>query len=522
MSTETEVPPKPNHGVTTPRITSEILESTVKHISSFASSPEMKIASTIIHEIKNQRDQIKTKQDELSEVRKILAEKEKHQTIAMDQWLIELQKEKTKSKNAEAELKLLRGSIAEKDSKLAEAAQKIKNIEEETKNARSEHLSEKSKVTQLCGEITSLQKKLKEKDTIIDKLQAAESGMKDSLSSEKSKNTKLEKELSSSKKITQESQTKLQKLEDYGFRGHQMNEDSMINGFSNLWNYATEQMYRIMMQDIDSAVLSNKTSFESLRKGGDISIRHVPLPPSNSSAAKGIRLAVILTILSKEIDKHIFQPNYLVPEDAQLRVTMSQLAGTDGDKESFCRSMLLSIDEKAQQESLQFRIQSIVGKVSSCVHNLLSGAQYNELRESIASVVQRAIDVWLPIQRAQQKYEPDFDPLDWDDNEWAMFNLPGENTEKNTIAHSIASDTLLTIFPRISQVKDQRRYPLTFVTQLTRSHPLYIQAEQEINGKPDSPTIGRMASNGTRRKSIAANTSRPNGNGLFKQKANGV
>ncbi|KAJ5951300.1 uncharacterized protein N7479_009713 [Penicillium vulpinum] len=493
MSTETEVPPKPNHGVTTPRITSEILESTVKHISSFASSPEMKIASTIIHEIKNQRDQIKTKQDELSEVRKILAEKEKHQTIAMDQWLIELQKEKTKSKNAEAELKLLRGSIAEKDSKLAEAAQKIKNIEEETKNARSEHLSEKSKVTQLCGEITSLQKKLKEKDTIIDKLQAAESGMKDSLSSEKSKNTKLEKELSSSKKITQESQTKLQKLEDYGFRGHQMNEDSII---------------KLHLKAFERVAISRF----------DMSL----YPPSNSSAAKGIRLAVILTILSKEIDKHIFQPNYLVPEDAQLRVTMSQLAGTDGDKESFCRSMLLSIDEKAQQESLQFRIQSIVGKVSSCVHNLLSGAQYNELRESIASVVQRAIDVWLPIQRAQQKYEPDFDPLDWDDNEWAMFNLPGENTEKNTIAHSIASDTLLTIFPRISQVKDQRRYPLTFVTQLTRSHPLYIQAEQEINGKPDSPTIGRMASNGTRRKSIAANTSRPNGNGLFKQKANGV
>lgn len=259
---------------------------------------------------------------------------------------------------------------------------------------------------------------------------------------------------------------------------------------------------------------------ESLRKG-EVSIRHVPMPLSNSPAAKAMRLAVILSILSKEIDKYIFQPNYLVPEDAQLRNTMSHLAETDGDKESFCRSMLLSIDQQDQQEILQLRIQSVVRKVSRCVQDLLSHEQFNEFQQSVANIVQKATDIWLPIQRAQQKYESDFDPLDWNDNEWVIFNLPGENTEKNTTAHGIASDTLLTIFPRISQVKDDRRHPLTFVTQLTKSHPLCIQAEQEINRKPNSPTIGRMSSNGTRRRSIVAN-GRPNEIGFLEKKANGV
>jgi hypothetical protein len=245
------------------------------------------------------------------------------------------------------------------------------------------------------------------------------------------------------------------------------------------------------------------------------------MPLSNSSAAKAMRLAVILAILSKEIDKHIFQPNYLVPEDAQLRNIMSHLAETDGDKESFCRSMLLSIDQQSQQETLQLRIQTLVRKVSSCVHDFLSDQQFNEFRQSVANIVQKAIDIWLPIQRSQQKYESDFDPVDWNDNEWAIFNLPGENTEKNTTAHGTASDTLLTIFPRISQVKDNRRHPLTFVTQLTKSHPLCIQAEQEINKKPNSPTIGRMSLNGTRRKSIVANA-RPNEDGFLEKKANGA
>jgi hypothetical protein len=233
-----------------------------------------------------------------------------------------------------------------------------------------------------------------------------------------------------------------------------------------------------------------------------------------------MRLAVILAVLSREIDKCIFQPNYLVPEDAQMRNIMSHLAETDSDKEFFCRSMLLSIDQQSQQETLQLRIQTVVRKVSSCARDWLSDAQHHEFQQRVASIVQRAIDIWLPIQRAQQKYESDFDPVDWNDIEWTIFNLPGENTEKNTTAHNIASDTILTIFPRLSQVKDNERYPLTFVTQLTKSHPLCVQAEQEINRKANSPTIGRTFSNGTRRRSIVANSL--NGNGFLEKKTNGA
>ncbi|KAJ5372452.1 hypothetical protein N7517_004458 [Penicillium concentricum] len=520
MSTETRVPHAANQGVTAPPITSETLESTVRQICIFASRSEMKIASTIILEMQNQREQIKTKQDELSEVRKKLEDQKENQTIAMDQWSIGIQTQKSKIKAAEAQIQSLRESIAKKDNNLAESAQKIKNFAEETKKVQLEHLSEKTKVNQLSEEIISLRKKLIERNGIIDNLQTAELGMTKSLSSERKKNGELEKELISMKSVAQERDIRLQKLEGYGLRGHQMDEDSMIDGFSRLWNYATDQLYHIMMQNIDNAVLSNRTSLGCLGKG-DISIRDVPMPLSNSPAAKGMRLAVILAILSKEIDQHIFQPNYLVPEHAQLRNIMSHLAETDGDKEYFCRSMLLSIDEQSQQETLQHRIRTVVHKVSSCVHGLLSDAQYNEFRQSVANTVQKAIKIWLPIQRAQQKYESDFDPVDWNDNEWAIFNLPGEKTEKNTTAHGMASDTLLTIFPRISQVKDNRRHPLTFVTQLTKCHPLCIQAEQEINKKPNSPTIGRTSLNGTRRKSIVANA-HPNGNGFLEKKANGV
>lgn len=274
MSTETKVAHTPNQGATAPRITSDTLESTVRQICIFANSSEMKIASTIIHEIKNQREQIKTKQDELSEVRKKLEEQDKDRSIAMDQWFIGMQTEKSKFKEAEAQIESLHESIVKKDNKLAESAQKIKNIEEEKKKVQLEYLSVKTKANELSEDITLLQKKLKERDTTIDNLQTDKLSMTNSLSSEKNKNEKLEKELSSLKSIARESQIRLQKLEGYGFRGHQTDEDSMlviinwlfkytlltdcsrVDGFSSLWDYATNQMHHIMMQDIDSAALS--------------------------------------------------------------------------------------------------------------------------------------------------------------------------------------------------------------------------------------------------------------------------
>ena len=64
-----------------------------------------------------------------------------------------------------------------------------------------------------------------------------------------------------------------------------------------------------------------------------------------------------------------------------LKGKLEKLLGkTPGNKESFSRSMLLSIDQQSQQETHQLRIQSVVRKVSSCVHDLLSDTQYNEFR----------------------------------------------------------------------------------------------------------------------------------------------
>ncbi|KAL4974908.1 hypothetical protein BDW66DRAFT_152507 [Aspergillus desertorum] len=450
----------------------------MKRIISFASSSEAHTTTVIANEIDRLRGQVKEKEDELAKLRKMISQHEEHKTIAVNEMFTAMEKEKVEVRRLGAEIGSLKESITEKDKDLAEKSQQIKTLEGEVHTLQSARSQEAAKVAKAAQKISSLQAELEEKKKTIDKLKAAESSAKALLAGEKTKNAEAD-------------------------------------AFSDLWDYATAQMSAILAQDIHTAVLKDKLRWERFRKASETALpHHIPLLASNTPAAKGMRLAIILGILSREIDRCIFQPNYLFSEEAQLRDIqlrdiLSQLAMTDGAKESFCRAVLLSIGQNTQEDSLHSRVQSVVRKVSFYLCDLLSEAQYAEFRQNIENVVNRAVSVWLPIQRAEKRYEPDFDPLSWDDGEWRPFKFPGQETSLSSPENEIPSNNLLTIFPRISLVYDHCRHPLTFVIQLRKSHKLYIDAEREIT----SPTAGRrLLFTGTRRRAFAADASRPHAN----------
>lgn len=93
---------------------------------------------------------------------------------------------------------------------------------------------------------------------------------------------------------------------------------------------------------------------------------------SNSDAAKGMRLAVMLSILSRAIDKEIFQPAYFPSDTGHFRMSLNKLAKSDIEKEHFSRSVLLPIDRDGQEDELQSRAQTVVENVFHYLHELLS------------------------------------------------------------------------------------------------------------------------------------------------------
>lgn len=198
---------------------------------------------------------------------------------------------------------------------------------------------------------------------------------------------------------------------------------------------------------------------------------------------------MLLAILAREIDKYIFQPIYTTPADSHIRGALADLAATDSEKESFCRSILRSIDAQAQARVLQLSVQTIINNVLSYLNELLSEAQRRSLRSSLEKIVQRAVEVWKPIQQVKRKYEPDFEPPESDD-EWSPFIFPENDRAENQTKRE-QNQNALSIFPRICSIENDAITAYSGVTQLSISSQQFLAAKREMERESPSPSNGR-------------------------------
>ncbi|KAJ5169019.1 uncharacterized protein N7482_004613 [Penicillium canariense] len=512
MSVEAKSRPARQEGSSSPELYNDVLKNAVKHIAILASRKELQDTSHILDEIDQQKERIAVLEGELAKAQEEHETQEQHTRVTVSKMCTanhHLTAEKTE---AQAKITSLETSLAEKDTDLTKSAQLMEGLQSQINQLTSEKTEETAKVTRASREITSLQITIKEKDKLIDKMKGAGSNLKELLVSEKKKNDALEEEKKHLDEEAKKSRTQLQKLESFTIRFSEKNEESMIDAFSALWDYAADELYTILGQNLTLEALNDKEKWNKFRRESENAVRHhAPLLASNSVPAKGMRLAVILGILAREINKHIFQPNYLLSEDCQIRDILSQLASEDSEKESFCRAMLLSIETETQRSSVQSRVQAVVRKVASHLYELLSETQYSELRQVLAKIVERAIEIWIPIQHSKNKYESDFDPHEWGDQECRPFHFPTGNDAHSEIVSEVSVDNLLTVVPRISLLRDNHRYPRTWVIKLIKQERLCALAEQEMYQETTSPTKDKMVSNGARRQSIAKGTTHPNG-----------
>lgn len=204
-------------------------------------------------------------------------------------------------------------------------------------------------------------------------------------------------------------------------------------------------------------------------------------------------LAMILAMLSREIDRYIFQPAYIAGEDCPSRQSLANLAAVNTEKESFCRSILFSLDPESQSKRCQWRVQKIVQHVSSYLCALLSDEQHSRFCQSLENVAKKAVEVWHAIQHARRKYESGFEPADSDD-ETATFVFPGlESVDTPSNSQSQAQGSLI-IFPHIYAIEGNKKILYTPTWQLTSMHPQWVAAEQEVRQGPPSSAFERVVS----------------------------
>ncbi|KAJ5109506.1 hypothetical protein N7456_006181 [Penicillium angulare] len=448
------------------------LKNSLEHLSGFFSSPHAQNTKDLIDELDKQQHQ-------LSKMRKTLEEQAENHNITVRQISSTLQQEMTKASDAEKKMKSKCTALEEKKNVISEYARKCKKLEGEIQHLQSANSQSEGKLAQASQDVSSLKEKLKTKNAIIEKSKTIESDLRRDLLVEKEKTEGLQ-------KLVDDMQCKVAKMQGFSPRRQNMDEKTMMDSFDNLWEYAAARMSSILSHDLEPKALKDLSKWRIIGEESHRLAYHFPLPASNSSAAKAMRLVVILAVLSREIDKYIFQPAYLTPDDSNLRKTLSQLAGTDPEKETLYRSLTLSIDSKTQKGFLQSNVQTVVQKVSNCVFGLLSDSQYSEFREITKKIVKKAAEVWDPIQHSQRKYEPGFDLYD----EHMPFIFPGQEKGRNRKGINVDSKRdVLMIFPGISSIGLGPRQQQSYVISLSKLHPLYVLADQEASSVPPSPSI---------------------------------
>jgi len=98
-------------------------------------------------------------------------------------------------------------------------------------------------------------------------------------------------------------------------------------------------------QDLEEKVLADSSCWSNLR--GSEYLKHavqIPLPQSNSQAAKQMRIAAVIAVLSRSLHRHVFRPLYIFAEDADLTDVLRELECANPAQEMHARSTLLDQD----------------------------------------------------------------------------------------------------------------------------------------------------------------------------------
>lgn len=197
-----------------------------------------------------------------------------------------------------------------------------------------------------------------------------------------------------------------------------------------IWVSILELVEKHFSEDLEDSVLRDASCWTNLRSSEYLkhAVR-IPLPQSNSQAAKQMRIAAVLAVLSRALSKHIFRPVYLIENDVELAAVLRSLEAISPQQEYHARSTLLAVLPDREKRNAARRVKAVVREVSWLVQHLLSALQYEAFCTALLESCELACRQWNKIQHAAMKIEPYFGPP-FDDFDWQVLLLPEKFSEK--------------------------------------------------------------------------------------------
>ncbi|KAH7213727.1 hypothetical protein BKA60DRAFT_95119 [Fusarium oxysporum] len=191
---------------------------------------------------------------------------------------------------------------------------------------------------------------------------------------------------------------------------------------------------------LDEACLTDIAVWGRLRNHASIQ-RTIPLPASNSPAAKQMRVAAGLRIYSMALADHVFRSTYLT-QNSDFEDVLRDLETEDPLHEAFTRAALLKIQPARQARNREARAKMVADQVSDAIADLVPSSQKETLKARLYQVSLEACNAWLVIQQLLEPVRPVFSshmPEDW-------VPLPSSVPQRNSKAgpSSVAREPLAT------------------------------------------------------------------------------
>ncbi|KAL5619642.1 hypothetical protein FOVSG1_001864 [Fusarium oxysporum f. sp. vasinfectum] len=165
---------------------------------------------------------------------------------------------------------------------------------------------------------------------------------------------------------------------------------------------------------LDEACLTDIAVWGRLRNHASIQ-RTIPLPASNSPAAKQMRVAAGLRIYSMALADHVFRSTNLT-QNSDFEDVLRDLETEDPLHEVFTRAVLLKIQPARQARNREARAKMTADQVFDAIADLVPSSQKETLKARLYQVSLEACNAWLVIQQLLEPVRPVFSvhmPGDW-------------------------------------------------------------------------------------------------------------
>jgi hypothetical protein len=131
-------------------------------------------------------------------------------------------------------------------------------------------------------------------------------------------------------------------------------------------------------------------------------IASIPILESNTPAAKSMRIAIALALLTQLLSARLLTSTYLIPDDSDLRIALSHEADNNAEKEVLCRGVLLGINTEHQAQNREERVTEVLEIFTEVSQTLYPSSSVLEFKVALEPLLQDLTELWWKIQRCKQ------------------------------------------------------------------------------------------------------------------------